>query len=50
MLNIIVQGILEKKDVKNIDPTGMPKTLMPLIRVQKLDGGKNHEGNLKKTK
>jgi hypothetical protein len=33
VLNIIVQGILEKKDVKEIDPKGMPKTLTLLIGV-----------------
>jgi hypothetical protein len=33
VLNIIVQGILKKKDVKESDPKGMPKTLMALIGV-----------------
>jgi hypothetical protein len=33
VLNIIIQRILGKKKVKGIEPKGMPKTLMPLIRV-----------------
>jgi hypothetical protein len=35
MLNIIVQSILKKKDVKERDPKRTPKTLMPPITVQK---------------
>jgi hypothetical protein len=29
VLNIIVQNIMNKKDVKEKDPKGTPKTLMP---------------------
>ncbi len=48
MLNNIVQNILEKYDVKEKDPKGIPKTLMPLTWVQNLDVGENREGNLKR--
>ncbi len=47
MLNNIVQNILEKNDVKEKDPKGTPKTLMPSKRVQNLNVGENLEGNLK---
>jgi hypothetical protein len=33
--------------MKENDPKGTPKTLMPLTWVQKLDGGKNLKGNPK---
>ncbi len=45
MLNIVVQNLLEKIRVKEKDPKAMPKTLMPLAWVQKLDGSENLEGN-----
>jgi hypothetical protein len=48
VLNNIVQNILEKYDVKEKDPKGIPKTLMPLTWVQNLDVGENREGNLKR--
>jgi len=37
----------KKKDVKERDPKGTPKTLMPQIWVHKLDGGENLEAILK---
>ncbi len=40
----------KKKDVKERDPKGTPKTLMPQIWVHKLDGGENLEAILKETK
>jgi hypothetical protein len=38
---------LKKKDVKEKDPKGMPQTLMPPIKVYKLEGSKNFKGNPK---
>ncbi len=38
----------KKKDAKESDLKGMPKTLMPLIGVSKLNGGENHEGNFER--
>jgi hypothetical protein len=46
VLNIIVQTSC-KKGVKEKDPKGTPKTLMPPAWVHKLDGRDNPEGNLK---
>jgi hypothetical protein len=33
--------------VKERDPKGMPQSLMPLIKVYKLDGNENFKGNPK---
>jgi hypothetical protein len=46
MLNIIVQGILRKKDVKERDPKKTSKTLMPPIGVQKHMAQDPHIGEL----
>jgi hypothetical protein len=34
--------------MKERDPKGTPKILMPPLGVQKLDGGENLEGNLER--
>jgi hypothetical protein len=47
VLNIIIHNILEKEKMMENYPKGTPKTLMPLVRVQKHDGGDNHESNPK---
>jgi hypothetical protein len=47
VLNIIVQGLLEKKEMKERDPQKTPKTLMPPTRIQKPNGGENPKGNPK---
>ncbi len=41
VLNIIVQKIMEKKEMKENNPKETPKTIMPLVGVQKLDESKN---------
>jgi hypothetical protein len=38
---------LKKKDVKEMNPKGTPKFLMPPIGVQKLDEGENLKVDLK---
>jgi hypothetical protein len=47
VLNIIVQGLLEKKEMKERHPKKTPKTLMPPTRIQKLNGGENPKCNPK---
>jgi hypothetical protein len=37
----------KKKEMKEKDPRGTPKTLMYLARAHKPNGGKNFEGNPK---
>jgi hypothetical protein len=39
---------LEKKYVKERDPKGTPKTLMPQTWIHKLDGGENLEDNFER--
>jgi hypothetical protein len=39
---------LKKKESKEKDPKGKPKTLMPPMGVHKLNGGKNLESNLER--
>jgi hypothetical protein len=41
----LFKASLKKEDVKEKDPKGTPKTLMPLIKVQKLDGSENPKSN-----
>lgn len=48
VLNIIIQVIMEKKNLKEKDPKGTPKTFMPLAKVQKPNGSKNLGSNPKK--
>jgi len=48
VLNIIIQGLLETKKVKERDPKKTPKTLMPPAGIHKIHGGENPKGNPKR--
>jgi hypothetical protein len=44
-LNIVVQGTWGKKKLKEKDPKGTPKTLIPSTWLQNPDGNENLEGD-----
>jgi hypothetical protein len=46
VLNIIVQKVMEKNKMKENNPKGTPKTIMPLVGVQKLDESENQAVHL----